>query len=126
MKIIFGLAIIASFFSTPAFAGEAFVFNQWRMQQSRTDVNYNIDSTTYSNRNEDYSSSSNKLYIDGKVTTSNNNAQTVESFKDFTIHHAGSSVNGSFREETRNRIWGTINTIINSYSYTHESSAGIR
>jgi len=126
MKQVLGLAILATLFASPALAGEAFVLNEWRIQQSRTETNFNIDTVTNSTRTQDYSSSSDKIYIDGKVETEYNNGIVTESFKDFTVHNTGSYLNGSFHEEMTNRVWGTINTIMNSYTNTHESSAGIR
>jgi len=73
MKQVLGLAILATLFASPALAGEAFVLNEWRIQQSRTETNFNIDTVTNSTRTQDYSSSSDKIYIDGKVETEYNN-----------------------------------------------------
>lgn len=126
MKKVVGLAILATLFTSPALAGETFVLNQWTIKASRTETNLNIDTVTNSNRQEDYSSSSNKIYIDGEVETEYNNGTVIKSFKDFTVQNVGSELNGSFHEEMRTRVWGTINTIMNSYTSTHESSAGIR
>ena len=126
MKKVLGLAILATLFASPALAGETFVLNQWTIQQSRTETNFNIDNVTNSTRTQDYNSSSNNIYIDGKVETEYNNGKVRKFFKDFTVQNAVSELNGSFYEETTARVWGTINTITNSYSSTHESSAGIR
>ncbi|MEH1942513.1 MAG: hypothetical protein V7L01_20170 [Nostoc sp.] len=126
MKKVVGLAILATLFASPALAGETFVLNQWTIQQSRTETNTNIDTVSNSNRTQDYSSSSDKMYIDGTVETEDNNGKVGKSFKHFTVHKAGSELNGSFHEEMTTRVWGTINTIINSYTTSHESSAGIR
>ncbi|MCC5646594.1 hypothetical protein LC607_27500 [Nostoc sp. CHAB 5824] len=126
MKKVFGLAILATLFGSPALAGETFVLNQWTIQQSRTETNLNIDNVTNSTRTQDYNSSSNKIYIDGKVETESNNGKVGEFFKNFTVQNAGSELNGSFHEEMTARVWGTINTIMNSYTTSHESSAGIR
>ncbi|MEH2323246.1 MAG: hypothetical protein V7K32_06680 [Nostoc sp.] len=126
MKKVLGLVILATLFATPAKAGETFVLNQWTIQQSRTDTSLNIDNVTNSTRTQDYNSSSNNIYIDGKVQTEYNNGKVRKVFKDFTIQNAGTELNGSFSEETTARVWGTINTITNSYTSTNESSAGIR
>ncbi|WP_375512183.1 hypothetical protein [uncultured Nostoc sp.] len=126
MKKVLGLAIIATLFASPAKAGETFVLNQWTIQQSRTKTNLNIDNVTNSTRTQDYNSSSNNISIDGKVETEYNNGKIGKVFKDFIVQKAGAELNGSFYEETTARVWGTINTITNSYSSTHESSAGIR
>ena len=126
MKKVLGLAILATLFASPALAGETFVLNQWTIQQSRTETNFNIDNVTNSTRTQDYNSSSNNIYIDGKVETEYNNGKVRKFFKDFTVQNAGAELNGSFYQETTARVWGTINTITNSYTSTHESSAGIR
>lgn len=126
MKKVVGLAILATLFTSPALAGETFVLNQWTIKGSRTETNLNIDTVTNSTRGQDYSSSSNKIYIDGEVETEYNNGTVTKSFKDFTVQNVGSQLNGSFHEEMRTRVWGTINTIMNSYTSIHESSAGIR
>ncbi|NDJ24871.1 hypothetical protein GS682_25150 [Nostoc sp. B(2019)] len=117
MKKVLSLAILATLFASPALAGETFVLNQWRINGSRTKTSLTIDNTTYSTRTEDYNSSSSKMYIDGKFETEYNNGKVGESFKDFTVHHAGSELNGSFHEEMTTRVWGTINTIMNSCSF---------
>ena len=126
MNKVLVLAILATLFASPAKAGETFVLNQWTIQQSRTETNFNIDNVTNSTRTQDYNSSSNNIYIDGKVETEYNNGKVGKIFKDFTVQSAGAELNGSFNEETTARVWGTINTIMNSYTTSHESSAGIR
>jgi hypothetical protein len=126
MKKVLVLAILATLFASPALAGETFVLNQWTFQQSRTETNFNIDNVTNSSRTQDYNSSSNNIYIDGKVETEYNNGKVKKVFKDFTVQNAGSELSGSFYEERTARVWGTINSIMNSYTSTHESSAGIR
>ena len=126
MKKVLGLAILATLFASPALAGETFVLNQWTIQQSRTETNVNIDNVTNSTRTQDYESSSNKIYIDGKAETEYNDGKVGVFFKNFTVQNAGAELNGSFHEERTARVWGTINTIINSYTSTHENSAGIR
>lgn len=126
MKKVLGLAVLATFFTTPATAGGTFVFNQWKSQQGRTEVLYNIDSTTYSTNHDNYNSSANKMYIDGKVETEENNGRITKSFEGVTVHNAGSELNGSYYEQNTTRVWGTIHTITNSYTNSHETSAGIR
>ena len=126
MKKVLGLSILASLFASPALAGETFVLNQWTIQQSRTETNFNIDNVTNSTRTQDYNSSSNNIYIDRKVETEYNNGKIGEFSKNFTVQNAGGELNGSFYEKRTVRVWGTINTIMNSYTTTQESSAGIR
>ncbi|MEH2240125.1 hypothetical protein [Nostoc sp.] len=126
MKKVVGLAILATLFTSPALAGETFVLNQWTIQGSRTETNLNIDIVTNSNRTQDYSSSSDKMYIDGTVETEYNNGNVRKSVKNYTLQNTGSELNGSFNEKMTTRVWGTINTIMNSYTSSHESSAGIR
>jgi hypothetical protein len=117
MKKVLCVAILATLFTTPALADETFVLNQWKILQSRTKVNLNIDSTIYSTRNEDYSSSSSKISFDNQVP---------ESLTGRTINRASSYLNGSLYEENTTRVFGTVNTITNSYTRFHESSAGVR
>ncbi|MEA5622288.1 hypothetical protein [Nostoc sp. UHCC 0251] len=126
MKKVLGLAILATLFASPALAGETFVLNQWTVQQSRTESDLNIDNVTNSTRTQDYNTSSSKISIDGKLETEYDNGKVGEFFQDFTIQNSGAELNGSFYEEMRTRVWGTINSIVNSYSTTRESSAGIR
>ncbi|MCC5657640.1 hypothetical protein LC608_11685 [Nostoc sp. XA010] len=126
MKKVLGLAILANFLASPVLAGETFVLNQWTIQQSRTETNFNIDNVTNSTRTQDYNSSSNNIYIDSKVEAEYNNSKVGGFFKNFTVQNAGGELNGSFYEERTARVWGTINSIMNSYTSTHESSAGIR
>ncbi|MCC5599361.1 hypothetical protein [Nostoc favosum] len=126
MKKVLGLAILGTLFANPAKAGETFVLNQWTIQQSRTETNFNIDNVTNSTRTQNYNSSSNNIYIDGRVEAEYNNGKVGEVFKRFSVRNSGAELNGSFHEETTARVWGTINTIMNSYTSTHESSAGIR
>lgn len=117
MKKVIGLVILATLVSSPAFAGETFVFNQWTLRRNRTEDHDNIDITIYSNRHENYNFSTNKIEVE---------RQGEESLNSFTVHNSGSYVRGSFYEDTRTRIWGTINTVRNSYIRSQESSAGIR
>ncbi len=126
MNKVLGLAILATLFASPALAGETFVLNQWTVQRSRTESNLNIDNVTNSTRTQDYNSSSSKISIDGKLEAEYDNGKVGEFFQDFTIQNSGAELNGSFYKEMRTRVWGTINSIVNSYSSTRESSAGIR
>ncbi|MBW4425627.1 MAG: hypothetical protein KME50_14555 [Nostoc desertorum CM1-VF14] len=126
MKKVLCLAILATLFASPAKAGETFVLNHWTTQQSRTETNLNIDNVTNSTRTQNYNSSSNQIYMDGKVENEYNNGKVEKVFKGFTVQNAGTELNGSFHEQMTARVWGTINTIIHSYTSIHESSAGIR
>lgn len=109
MKKVLGLAVLATFFSNPAFAGQVFVFNQWTLKQERTEAETNVDYTIRSNRREEHHSSSNTTHIEGNA-----------------VHRGASELRSTFSEDNTTRVWGTINTITNSYSSIHESSAGIR
>jgi hypothetical protein len=126
MKKVLCLTILATLFASPAKAGETFVLNHWTTQQSRTETNLNIDNVTNSTRTQEYNSSSNQIYMDGKVENEYNNGKVEKVFKGFTFQNAGTELNGSFHEQMTTRVWGTINTIIHSYTSIHESSAGIR
>jgi hypothetical protein len=109
MKTVLSLAVLTTFFASPALAGDVFVFNQWTIKHNREESEVNVDYTTTSNNKKEYTSRSETLY-----------------FEDKTIHRAGSSLSGSFREDNTTRVRGTINTITNSYRSIHETSAGIR
>ncbi|WP_414579591.1 hypothetical protein [Anabaena sp. CCY 9402-a] len=111
------LVILATFVSSPALAGETFVFNKWTLRGNRTQDHDKIDITIYSNRHENYNFSTNKIEVQ---------RQGGESLNSFTVHNSGSYVKGSFYEDTRTRLWGTVNTVRNSYIRSQESSAGIR
>jgi dipeptidase len=126
MKKVLSLAILATLVSNPAFAGNPSVSSRWQFNRNRTENNYNIDSTTNSTLSQEYSSESNTMFFEGKVKTELKEDGYRESFENFTIHNAGSSQNGSFHEENTTRVWGTINSVNNSYTNTSESSAGIR
>jgi hypothetical protein len=121
MKKILGLAILATFFATPAFAGETFVRNEWTDSHSKTYTDLNLHSTTHSTRNEDYGSWAEKVYIDGGIDT-----KKGVSFNDFTVHSAASGLEGSFHESIVSKIEGTIKTITNIDTTAHETSAGVR
>ncbi|MCC5617745.1 hypothetical protein LC605_22165 [Nostoc sp. CHAB 5836] len=126
MKKVVGLAILATLFTSPALAGETFVLNQWTIKGNRTETNINIDTVTNSTLVQDYNSWSDKMYIDHTGETEYNNGNVRESVKNFTVHRTGSYLNGSFHQDMTNRVWGTVNTIMNTYTSIHESSAGIR
>jgi hypothetical protein len=126
MKKVLSIAILATLVSNPAFAGNPSASSRWQFNRNRTENNYNIDSTTNSTLNQEYSSQSNTMFFEGKVKTELKEDGYTESFDNFTIHNAGSSQNGSFHQETTERVWGTINIINNSYTNTSESSAGVR
>jgi hypothetical protein len=129
MKKVFGLALIASLFAAPAFAGETFVRNEDFSSHSETNTDLNIDSLTTSTRHEDYGSWAEKKYVDGKIDLSTCKyycgSEKLVADK-FTIHTAGSDLKGSFNEENTTTVWGTIKTVTNSYTDGHESSAGVR
>jgi hypothetical protein len=126
MKKVLGLAILATFLATPAFAGETFVRNEWTDSHSKTDTNLKLDSHTTSTRNEDYTSWAKKIYIDGDVDTKYTWGGKEVSFDEFTVHAAGSNLAGSFHENVVTKIGGTIKTITNTYTNSHETSAGVR
>jgi hypothetical protein len=109
MKKVLGLAILSALWATPAVAGNTFAFSQWTIKQDRNETETNVDYTTRSSFKKEYSSSSDTTHIEGN-----------------TIDRAASRLSGSFREDNTTRVWGTINTITNSYRSIHETSAGIR
>ncbi|MCX7592524.1 MAG: hypothetical protein N2235_01950 [Fischerella sp.] len=126
MKKILGFAILATFLATPAFAGETFVRNEWTNSHTYTETDLKLDSTTTSNRNEYYDSFANKIYLDGDINTKYSWGGKEVSFEDFTVHTAGSSLHGNFHENIVSKVTGTIESITNSYTNSHETSAGVR
>ena len=154
MKQVIGLAIIASVFASPALAGETFVRNQTVHRTSRTKTSLNIDTVTNSNRTEHYNSYSEKISFDGNVaksasssTTPNVQQQLVNGnstlnlsniasdddnyaeaygINGLTIHRSGSSLNGTFIEDTTTRVTGTVYSVVNETFRSHETSAGVR
>ncbi len=130
MKKVLGLAILATFISLPALAGETFVRNEWVNSHSTTNTNLNLDSKTISHRNEEYASWANKIYVDGDVSASSCTyfcgGATKVSFDEFTVHAAGSHLTGNFYERIITKVDGTIKTITNTYSNSHETTAGVR
>ncbi len=120
MKKVFGLAILASFIATPALAGETFVRNVWTNSNSRTVTDLNIDSTTISNRYEEYTTTADKIFISGKPTTPD------ISLQDYTVHSSSSHLEGKFNEDIITRVVGTIKTYTDVYTESHETTAGVR
>lgn len=118
MKHAFGLALLASFIATPALAGETFVRNVWTNSNSRTVTDLNIDSTTISNRYEKYSTTADKIFIDGNIK--------LGSSTEYTVHRANSTLEGEFNEDIVTRVLGNIKTYTNVYTESHETTAGVR
>ena len=65
MKKILGLAVIASFATSPAWAGDTFVRNETVHRTNRTETSLDIDTVTKSNRTEHYDSYSEKIFFEG-------------------------------------------------------------
>ncbi|MEH2323245.1 MAG: hypothetical protein V7K32_06675 [Nostoc sp.] len=126
MKKVLALAILASFLATPAFAGETFVRdeNSWSNSVTKTDLT--LDSKTFSQRNEKYGSWAEKDYVDGGIDISPPTSGTEISFDKFTNNTAGSELYGKYSETNWTNVGGTINTLTNSYTNAHETSAGVR
>ena len=79
MKKILGLAIVASFITSPAWAGDTFVRNETVHRNSRTESSLNIDTVTNSNRTEHYNSYSEKIFLDGNLVNRANKTQSSAS-----------------------------------------------
>jgi hypothetical protein len=128
MKKVLGLAILAAFFATPALAGETFVRNEWTNSHTQTKTDLKLDSHTNSYRNEYYASWADKIYKDGDVSYKYDwySGTELVSFDDFTVHSAGSYLYGNYHENNYTKVYGTINSIMNSYSNAHETTAGVR
>ncbi|WP_375512182.1 hypothetical protein [uncultured Nostoc sp.] len=126
MKKVLGLAILATFLATPAFAGETFVGdeNSWSNSVTKTDLT--LDSKTFSQRNEKYGSWAEKDYVDGAINISTPASGTDISFDKFTNNTAGSELYGKYSETNWTKLGGTINTTTHSYTDAHETSAGVR
>ncbi|MEH1874936.1 hypothetical protein [Nostoc sp.] len=127
MKKVLALAFLASFLATPAFAGETFVRNENSWSDSVTNTDLKLDSKTYSDRNEKYSSWADKVYIDGSIdaTKGYDGASTI-SYNEFTVHTAGADLYGKYSETNSTTVGGTIKTKTNAYTDAHETTAGIR
>lgn len=124
MKKVLGLAILASCIATPALAGETFVRNVWTNSNSRTVTDLNIDSKTISNRYEKYSSTADKIFIDGSIQPGK--LGLPSNYKDYTVHRASSNLEGTFNEDIVTRVLGNIKTYTNVYTESHETTAGVR
>ncbi|BBD67705.1 hypothetical protein NIES4072_49970 [Nostoc commune NIES-4072] len=127
MKKVLGLALLATLLATPAFAGETFVRNEDSWSNSVTNTDLKLDSKTYSNRDEKYTSWADKTYIDGNIDAGKGygGASTI-SFDEFTVHTAGAELYGKYSETNYTTVGGTIKTTTNAYTDAHETSAGVR
>ncbi|MEH2244511.1 hypothetical protein [Nostoc sp.] len=127
MKKVLSLAILATFLATPAFAGETFVGNQDSSSNSVTKTNLMLDSKTFSQRDEKYSSWANKVDVDGDINISQgSDGDTTISFDKFTNNTADSELHGKYSETNWTTLGGSINTTINTYTDAHETTAGVR
>ena len=122
MKKVFGLAILASLIATPALAGETFVRNEWTDSNSITKTDLNLDSRTYSNRNEKYDSSADKVYYDGTVKYDYGEI----SYDNLSIHKASANLWGRFTETNYTNVYGDIYTVTKTKSTAHETTSGVR
>lgn len=127
MKKVLGLALLATLLAAPAFAGETFVRNEDSWSNSVTKTDLNLDSKTYSTRNEKYSSWADKIYMDGDVavTKGHYGAGTI-SYDELTVHKAGANLYGTYSENNFTNVAGTIKTTTNAYTDAHETTAGVR
>ncbi|HYX13443.1 MAG TPA: hypothetical protein VE944_03575 [Nostoc sp.] len=126
MKKVLGLAIIATFLTTPAFAGETFVRDENSWSNTVTETNLMLDSKTFSQRNEKYSSWAEKDFVDGDIDISTPAGGADISFDKFINNTAGSELYGKYSETNWTKLGGTINSVTNSYTNSHETSAGVR
>ncbi|MCC5646595.1 hypothetical protein LC607_27505 [Nostoc sp. CHAB 5824] len=127
MKKVLGFAILATFLATPAFAGETFVRNEDSWSNSVTKTDLTLDSKTFSQRNEKYSSWADKVDVDGDIDIiDNSTGGTTLFFEKFTIYTAGSELYGKYSETNWTNLGGSIKTTTNAYTDAHETSAGVR
>ena len=129
MKKVLGLAILASLIAAPALAGETFVRNTDTSSHTFTKSNLHLNSKTLSNRNENYGSYANKVYVEGNYEQdgSRNKKKGGENKSgNFSVHTAGSGLTGSYNEYNYTSVTGTINSLTNSNTNSHETSSGVR
>ena len=122
MKKVLGLAILASLVATPALAGETFVRNEWTDSHSKTNTNLYLNSNTYSNRQEKYDSTADKIYVDGEVKANYGGI----SFDELSVHKASAGLWGKYSETNYTNVSGTINTHAYTDSKAHETTSGVR
>ncbi|MEH1834834.1 MAG: hypothetical protein V7L29_22925 [Nostoc sp.] len=127
MKKVLSLAILATFLATPAFAGETFVGSQDSWSNSVTKSNLMLDSKTFSQRDEKYSSWADKVDVDGDINISDElDGSSTLFFDKFTIYSADSELRGKYSETNWTTLGGSIETTTNTYTDAHETSAGVR
>ncbi|WP_300641366.1 hypothetical protein [Mastigocoleus sp. MO_188.B34] len=125
MKKVLGLTILTFLIATPALAGETFVRNEWTNSHSRTVTDLNIDSKTISNRYEKYSTTADKLSIQGRIIPGKTGISS-KAYEDYTVHRSSSKLEGKFNEDIVTRVLGTVKTYTDVYTESHETTAGIR
>ena len=125
---VFGLAIAASIIAVPALAGETYVRNESIDSWGYTKTDLEIDSTTWSGRNEIYGSYADKTYTDTDISFEGGGRKKpleVVSYES-TEHNAGSLLLGSFYENVDTTVWGKIHSYSAFDSSAHETSSGVR
>ena len=124
---VFGLAIAASIIAAPAFAGETYVRNESIDTWGFTKTNLEIDSNTWSDRNEVYGSFANKVYTDSDLSIEGGAyGKPLEVSDEYSVHTAGSLLLGSFSESVDTSVWGKIHSYSEFDSNAHETSSGVR
>ena len=124
---VLGLAIAASIIAVPALAGETYVRNESIDSWGYTKTHLNIDSNTWSNRNEVYGSFADKTYTDDSFSIEGGGRKKpLEVSYESTEHNAGSLLLGSFYETVDTSVWGKIKSYSEFDSSAHETSSGVR
>ena len=124
---VLGLAIAASIVAAPAFAGETYVRNESIDSWGFTKTNLEIDSNTWSDRNEVYGSFADKTYTDTDLTIDKGSYKKPASVSyEQSEHKAGSVLLGSFYEAVDTSVWGKIHSYSEFDSNSHETSSGVR
>ncbi|MEL6928499.1 MAG: hypothetical protein AAFO95_07685 [Cyanobacteria bacterium J06600_6] len=78
MNKILGLTIIASFMTSPAWAGDTFVRNETIHRTNRTETSLEVDTVKKSNRTEHYNSYSEKITFSGNGINRTNTGTNLE------------------------------------------------
>ena len=127
MKKVLGFAILATFLATPAFAGETFVRSEDSWSNSVTKTDLRLDSNTFSERKEKYSSWADKVDVNGDIDIiDGTDGGTTLFFEKFSLYTSGSELYGKYSEINWTNLSGSINTTTNTESNYYETTAGVR
>ncbi|MEA5622289.1 hypothetical protein [Nostoc sp. UHCC 0251] len=127
MKKVLGFAILAIFLATPAFAGETFVRTEDSWSDSVTKTDLRLDSKTFSQRDEEYTSWADKVDVNGDIDIiDGTDGGTTLFFEKFSLYTSGSELYGTYSETNWTNLSGSINTTTKTYTNSYETTAGVR